>query len=138
MRCCLAGPQSETWLDWVHRELDDPRRRTIPVLNPQFLSRLEPGRLAQLIQEIIIRIRTMVAPGNEHLLEGDLTAFERVSWMMAPESVPLLMKEASRLRTLNPDRYPTLLHDMLNEYFRHNIDLRYKMAMIRNELQLQQ
>jgi hypothetical protein len=138
MRCCLAGPQSETWLDWVHRELDDPRRRTIPVLNPQFLSRLEPGRLAQLIREIIIRTRTMVAPGNEHLLEGDTTAFERVSWMMAPEVVPLLMREASRLRTLNPDGYTILLHNMLNEYFRHENNLQLQMLRIETKLKLNQ
>lgn len=137
MRYCLAGPQSETWQDFVHRELDDTRRRTIPILNPHFLSHLEPKRLAQLIQETIIRIRTMVAPGNEHLLKGDTTAFERVSWMMAPEVVPLLMGEAARLQALHPNRYPIQLRDMLNEYSRHKIDLCYQMAMIRNELKLQ-
>lgn len=136
MRSCLAGPQSGDWLDWVYRELDDPRRRTIPVLQPQFLSHLEPKRLAQLIQEIIIRIRTMVAPGNEHLLKGDTSAFERVSWMMAPEVVPVLMSEASKLNALHPDHYPPQLHDMLGEYSRHRIDLCYQMAMIRNELKL--
>lgn len=136
MQICLNGPSSENWQDWVTRELDDPRRMTIPILHPRFLSHLEPERLAQFVREVIVRIRTMTASGNEHLLRGDLSAFERVSWMTAPDAVPLLISEASRLNAIHPDRYPGLLESMLDEYSRHETDLRFKMATIRNQLKL--